>query len=183
MFGSLTVPSIKWIHGTPADLSRATTCATCSPKGEEEKAIGNGASRGWLESWIYGPISLASAVTCATPWIAAFCHDPGHREVPGRTSITVDIASKAGSSDQPLRFVNLQNSTLFGFWPPRLLQEVAQYYRQHLKRIHNMGSVSESSTLDLSMVVSVAPVTYNNLSPTWFITLQWIQQFSNSRRK
>ncbi|KAJ6530639.1 hypothetical protein B0H19DRAFT_1082370 [Mycena capillaripes] len=64
MFGSLTVASIKWIYGsTPADLSRARTCAACSPKGEEEKAIGNGASRGWLESWIYGPISLASAVT------------------------------------------------------------------------------------------------------------------------
>ncbi|KAJ7257377.1 hypothetical protein C8J57DRAFT_1235093 [Mycena rebaudengoi] len=44
--------------------SEARTCTACSLKGEEEKAIGNRASRGWLESWRYGAISLASAVTC-----------------------------------------------------------------------------------------------------------------------
>ncbi|KAJ6536153.1 hypothetical protein B0H19DRAFT_1079676 [Mycena capillaripes] len=47
----------------PINLRGARTCAACSPKGEEEKAIGNGASSGWLEPWIYGPISLASAMT------------------------------------------------------------------------------------------------------------------------
>ncbi|KAJ7738213.1 hypothetical protein B0H14DRAFT_2638543 [Mycena olivaceomarginata] len=52
----------------PINLRGARTCAACSPKGEEEKAIGNGASGGWLEPWIYGPISLASAVTESTYW-------------------------------------------------------------------------------------------------------------------
>ncbi|KAJ7869928.1 hypothetical protein B0H14DRAFT_2571601 [Mycena olivaceomarginata] len=50
MFGSH-----PWQHSSrPINSSGARTCAAWSPKGEEEKAIGNSASRGWLESWIYG---------------------------------------------------------------------------------------------------------------------------------
>ncbi|KAJ7891817.1 hypothetical protein B0H14DRAFT_2560522 [Mycena olivaceomarginata] len=38
-----------------ANLRDQSGARDMHPKGEEEKAIGNSASRGWLESWIYGP--------------------------------------------------------------------------------------------------------------------------------
>ena len=60
IFGSLTVASIQWTHGMPS-------CGDMPPpapqKEKRRRLFGNGASRGWLESWIYGAISLASAVT------------------------------------------------------------------------------------------------------------------------
>jgi hypothetical protein len=77
------------------------TCAACSPKGEEEKAIGNSAGCGWLESWIHGAISLASGRHL--------------NPVANNGVITISVVSLpsiAGDMDKPLNSVALQNEVL-----------------------------------------------------------------------